>query len=570
MKRIFIGHRGVGKTELLKRHQAYFFDEPHFDLDQEIEKLQEKKISDIFMSEGETAFRKIELKIFNKVIQNENFVIALGAGFDCKNIPTNIELIYISRRTDSEGRIFLNRPRLSSDLTPLQEFAERFKKRELFFRDRANFIYHIPEDLKTESQIEKNILNQNYKILNGYVTATTDKINQNINAELRTDIFSTEEIKKIILENKNIFLISYRKTTTTYPFTMGPIDWALELGAVPEQLKNAKLIVSNHDDTIETAIEKFKTYDKFQQKLCPIITSWPDLQVGHKWQTENPQQRNFLPRTPLSEKKSKWRWYRQLQFLKQKINFIQGSQDFDDQPSLFEYLNLKTQPQFAAVLGQPVHHSKTPITQGKIFNLNTLAIPIAESEFEMAIPILQDMGLVAAAVTSPLKNKAGKLCGKTQAINSLVLKNNVWVGTNTDDFGLEKLIEQISDYKSMTFAVWGGGGILNSIHKILPTAIFYSAQTGQVRDVSQTTNKNIQIKNPDVVIWAAPRKSEIQMPSSDWIPKYIIDLNYTENSMGLEYAQRQNTHTRPIKYISGDKMFYAQAEKQLQFWIENL
>ena len=48
MKKVFIGHRGVGKTNLLVRHSKYFLDIQHFDLDAEIEKLENKTISEIF------------------------------------------------------------------------------------------------------------------------------------------------------------------------------------------------------------------------------------------------------------------------------------------------------------------------------------------------------------------------------------------------------------------------------------------------------------------------------------------------------------------------------------------
>ncbi len=44
MRRVFIGHRGVGKTSLLRRHQGYFPDVAHFDLDAEIEKSQQHQI----------------------------------------------------------------------------------------------------------------------------------------------------------------------------------------------------------------------------------------------------------------------------------------------------------------------------------------------------------------------------------------------------------------------------------------------------------------------------------------------------------------------------------------------
>ncbi len=568
MKRVFIGHRGAGKTELLKRHQVYFPDQPHFDLDLEIEKSEHKKVSEIFQSQGEDFFRKVEIQIFQKLIQSEKFVISLGAGFNPQLIPNEIEVIYVSRRTDSEGRIFLNRPRLNSDLSALQEYVEYFKKREPRFRSRADIIYHLPEGHIHETSAEKDFFNKKYDLHNAYVTATRGKkIQENINVELRTDIFSTDEIQDFIENKKNKFLISYRKKTNSYPFLTGLIDWALELGAPPAELLNANLIISNHDDDIKNAIIQFEKYPSFHQKLCPIIESWDQLEMGHKWQSEDPLNRSFLPRTSAAEKKSaqkstqksKWRWYRQLQFSKQKINFVQGLQDFDDQPSLFEYLNTNSSSGFAAVLGDPIHHSKTPIIQGHHFHLNVLAIPVREDEFEKAISVLTDMGLVAAAVTSPLKNKAGKICGKKHAINSLVYKNNSWIGTSTDEVGLEKLIQQIPNFKSQKIVIWGGGGILNSIHQILPNAIFYSARTQAPRD------ENKKVDSPDVVIWASPRNDHIQMPPLSWSPQYVLDLNYAENSMGLEYAQGKN-----LKYISGEVMFFAQAEKQLQFWKENL
>ena len=48
MKRVLIGHRGVGKSDLLQRHKLYYPEILAFDLDSEIEKFTGKKIADIF------------------------------------------------------------------------------------------------------------------------------------------------------------------------------------------------------------------------------------------------------------------------------------------------------------------------------------------------------------------------------------------------------------------------------------------------------------------------------------------------------------------------------------------
>ncbi len=562
MKLVFIGHRGVGKTSLLKRHQNYFPGTHHFDLDTEIESAEQRPVSEIFKFHGEKKFREIEFDIFKKLIQQKNFVISTGAGFNCANIPNDVEIIYVSRRTDSDGRIFLNRPALNPELSSFDEYALRFKAREPAFRRAADFVYHLSEGLVQKNENEKKIFEKFIILQNAFVTMIPHHfqyLKKFSNIELRTDFFSDNEIQQIMLENDNKFLVSYRKKTSEINFKSGSIDWALELGAVPVELKKAELIVSNHDDELKMAIQKFESYPDNHQKLCPVISTWSELMIGHEWQSAKPDQRSFLPRTVATQEKSLWRWYRQLQFLKQKINFIQGHQNFDDQPSLFEYLNIKNNNTFAAVLGYPVHHSKTPMTQGQNIDLNVLPIPVAAIDFKIAIPILQKMGLIAAAVTSPLKTAAGLLCHQQNSLNTIVFKNNQWFGTSTDQYGLIKLISEVPNIENKKIAIWGGGGVLDSISKIIPHAVFYSAQTGKPRD------QQIPASQPEILIWAAPRKLNIHMPPANWNPEYVVDLNYTENSLGLEYAQKIIT-----KYISGDKMFYAQAEKQLLFWKEKL
>ncbi|MGZ3804799.1 MAG: shikimate kinase, partial [Pseudobdellovibrionaceae bacterium] len=66
---------------------------------------------------------------------------------------------------------------------------------------------------------------------------------------------------------------------------------------------------------------------------------------------------------------------------------------------------------------------------------------------------------------------------------------------------------------------------------------------------------------PEILIWAAPRNKDLKWPPSAWKPKLIIDLNYTDDSAGREYAQKLNA-----EYRSGLKMFKVQAQYQREFW----
>ena len=83
---VFIGMMGSGKTSIgslvAKKLKLNFFD-----IDAEIEKEMNMKISKIFESKGEIFFRKIEEKISLKFLKNENGVFSLGGGaFNNENI----------------------------------------------------------------------------------------------------------------------------------------------------------------------------------------------------------------------------------------------------------------------------------------------------------------------------------------------------------------------------------------------------------------------------------------------------------------------------------------------------
>lgn len=81
MKIILIGMMGCGKStvglELSKELTEYKF----VDIDQEIEKSTQKKISEIFLRHGEPFFRMLETeKIKHFCNLNENLVISMGGG----------------------------------------------------------------------------------------------------------------------------------------------------------------------------------------------------------------------------------------------------------------------------------------------------------------------------------------------------------------------------------------------------------------------------------------------------------------------------------------------------------
>lgn len=554
MKRVLMGHRGVGKTSLLQRHKEYFPGVPSFDLDQEIEKHTGKKIADIFLSEGEPVFRRYELETFKKITTSDNFIVSVGGGFNPSQILAEFEAIFVSRRTDSDGRIFLNRPKINSALSDLDDSLALYQARHQNFLKRADFIYQMPEGIKEFDQVE-------FEILSGATTAsvkaylTLHKNNayetQHNLLELRTDIFSHEEIEQIVYQYADKeFLISFRSKDNIKFFNFDNekiiYDWGLELGNPSDEFLTFNNMISIHDGKIEDCIEKLRLFPQTLLKLCPVIDSWEELILGYRWQQENPITRSFLPRT--REGKSKYRWFRILSLAFQKINFVQGFTEIDDQPSWYELHKHQSNQKFGAVLGNPIHHSRSVTEQGVI------AIPLEEKDFVIAMPFLKELGLHYAAVTSPLKKVAGD-------VNSLVLKKDQWVGTSTDHYGFKKLAELIPTEHLHSVVVWGGDGVLQALKKEIPNIFCFSARTGELK-------AGVMIRDPKVLIWAAPRTPEVKFPQEiypQWNPQMILDLNYADNSMGIECAKKYN-----CKYVSGLEMFLQQAKYQREFWKENL
>ena len=208
-------------------------------------------------------------------------------------------------------------------------------------------------------------------------------------------------------------------------------------------------------------------------------------------------------------------------------------------------------------------------------------------EFDHGFSILNQWGLRAAAVTSPLKLKAYQFLltqvtdeeqkkqnqknfqffsdrvTQFKSINTLVkLSNHLWDGENTDYDGMQALLtlakEQDHKWNEIDVAVWGGGGTLPILKSLLPTSQFYSAQSGKIRE-----GTSLVPRAPRWVVWASGKFKDqgLSLPPSDWRPYGIIDLNYKEDSGGREFA----LNTGSI-YLSGEAMFNKQAELQRLFW----
>ena len=80
---ILCGFMGCGKTTLGKKLSEHFGMEL-IDTDSEIVKRENRSIADIFDSDGEAYFRRLETELVKELASKDNLVISLGGGLAAK------------------------------------------------------------------------------------------------------------------------------------------------------------------------------------------------------------------------------------------------------------------------------------------------------------------------------------------------------------------------------------------------------------------------------------------------------------------------------------------------------
>ena len=622
MKLILMGHRGVGKTQLLSRIPKYRPGEKvlTYSLDQEISQLRGQSLGEIFASGTEEKFRNIEDQVFQKIVtsleaQVNSVVLDVGAGFKAE-VPKQWKVLWVQRAIDSSRSQFLNRPPLDSSfqLNPL-----RFRERENRYASLCHYELELLEHrgsfcpyeerffhqlFEMESRPRSSSLNPSPKeesaswkplstqkvFGNPWVTILDQKSSLSrflllkklldCGVELRDDLLDGENLnfwsqnffKKIIslrkkkVREKTLSLIEELKFSgSTQVLWDWPLEWGLEKAP----------IVSLHQRK-ESLLETLKLSEKVSGvcKVAVVVSNFKDLKIGWDWAQEDLNRRVFLPRSPTG----RWKWFRLLQSHQSALFYFRLGRrgSCGDQPSLLEVLRWnKNLKHWAALLGQPVSHSLSPWFHDSFFKknqANVLSVDLFGEEWEQALDFMRGVGLRWAAVTSPLKRKARQSCKKVfssrcsdpslwKDLNTLLWTDRGWIGTPTDPWGLDFLASAIRDE---SVAVWGGGGVLEALHGVLPQCVFYSSRWGQVRGEKGGLESFEGNQGPDHIIWAVGGESfrkTGQFPPSHWTPKKVFDINYTQDSPGLECAYNYG-----CEYISGFGIFKKQAIKQQEFW----
>lgn len=166
MKIVLVGYMGSGKSTIGKEISK-IVGISFYDLDEVIEKKEQKSIKNIFETKGEIYFRKIEHEILNDFLEsNDSFILALGGGTPCY----------------ANNHVFLQNKDISSFY--LKMSVEALVSRLKNEKEKRPIIANLSND-ELDEFVRKHLFDRNYYYLQSkHIISTENKSVKEISDEI--------------------------------------------------------------------------------------------------------------------------------------------------------------------------------------------------------------------------------------------------------------------------------------------------------------------------------------------------------------------------------------------------
>ena len=158
---VLIGPPGSGKSSVGKALSRKL-SRPWIDTDTEVESRAGKKISEIFLEDGEATFRAIERDVVDEVMGSEAGIVSLGGGSvlneaSQKRITTAKEVVFLDVSiSNAAPRVGFNKDRPLLAINPRQQWLQLMEKRRPIYESLATIT--VSTDNKKPDQVADEII----------------------------------------------------------------------------------------------------------------------------------------------------------------------------------------------------------------------------------------------------------------------------------------------------------------------------------------------------------------------------------------------------------------------------
>jgi len=158
---VLIGPPGSGKSSVGKALSRKL-SRPWIDTDTEVESRAGKKISEIFLEDGEATFRSLERDVVDQVMGSEAAIVSLGGGSvlnesSQKRITTAKEVVFLDVSiSNAAPRVGFNKDRPLLAINPRQQWLQLMEKRRPIYESLATIT--VNTDNKKADQVADEII----------------------------------------------------------------------------------------------------------------------------------------------------------------------------------------------------------------------------------------------------------------------------------------------------------------------------------------------------------------------------------------------------------------------------
>lgn len=201
-----------------------------------------------------------------------------------------------------------------------------------------------------------------------------------------------------------------------------------------------------------------------------------------------------------------------------------------------------------AVVGNPVEHSKSPLIFKYLFETLKLKASYDKIPLQSAneIPILFKKGISGINITAPFKqdvfpfiDKLSEEAREIGSVNTVVLKDGLLIGYNTDYLGvINSLEERICDLSSKYCLVLGAGGAAraaiyglkqrDAVVQLYNRSQYKSKELAAKFDVDYIDEYHLRkaVENADIIVDTLPADIQLLNPDCLHSGLTVLDASY--------------------------------------------